>query len=84
MTSATNEHSVERPARPGFARWQLAVALLLLSNCATLSHYGMTPRCAERYDACVNRCPQGNSGGLVSFNATACLERCQTEANACR
>lgn len=65
--------------------------LLALGSCATLNTWGMSERCKDLYNACLNGCPnpgaRGNppaTGNDWQINVAECTDRCNKQAKSCK
>lgn len=70
---------------------RLTVLLLALAGCATLDTLGMSPRCRDEYNACLNGCPDASTpqpGSLgnrqLRPDVASCTFRCNERAQSCR
>lgn len=62
--------------------------LLALASCATLNTVGMTPRCRDEYNACLNGCPkprQNPNPNQISpdFDTPSCTQECNSASKRC-
>ena len=70
---------------------RVTLLLLALGGCATLDTLGMSSRCRDSYNACLNTCPDASTpqpGSLdnqqIRPEVAACTFECNERAKACR